>query len=331
MRWLIIGSNSFSGASFIDRLISDEHEVVAVSRSEEVAQPFRIYNWHEYSISKSQFQFYQLDINLNLPEIEKLINKTRPQIVVNFAAQSMVGQSWDHPRDWFDTNASSFCEFLQVLTRCDFIEKYIHFSTPEVYGSTAKKITEKSNFNPTTPYAISRSAGDYLVRAYRSNYSLPAVITRASNVYGPGQQLYRLIPKTILMGLNGGKFILDGGGTSDRDFIHIDDVSDALMCLVTTNTNANEFHISTESQIKIIELVKIISDKLGTRLEDFVEIGPDRKGKDQSYNLSSDLLKKQTQWQAKTSIQDGLDGVILWIKQNKTNLNAYPLDYIHKK
>lgn len=331
MRWLIIGSNSFSGASFVNRLLKDEQEIIGISRSEQNELPFRVYNDLLNKSKNTQFKFFQLDLNSQLSEINRIITKAKPNVIVNFAAQSMVAQSWDTPKDWFDTNASSFSELLQLLVRCSSLEKYIHFSTPEVYGSTSEKTTEDCKFNPTTPYAISRAAGDFLVRAYRDNYSFPSIITRASNVYGPGQQLYRLIPKAMLMCKINEQITIDGGGQSDRDFIHINDVCDALMNIVNTNTETYEFHISTENQIKIIKLVEIIAQKLGCPLDDFVKIGPERIGKDQSYDLSSYALKNQTSWVPKTTIEEGLESVLFWVEKNFDFLKDYSKDYIHKK
>ena len=109
----------------------------------------------------------------------------------------MVGQSWDFPEDWMQTNVVSSAKLLTKLKGYDFIHKYVHVTTPEVYGSTEGWRTEDFNFNPSTPYAVSRAASDMLFKIYEKEYSIPIVFTRASNVYGEGQQLYRIIPLTI--------------------------------------------------------------------------------------------------------------------------------------
>ena len=331
MRWLIIGSNSFSGASFISYLLSCGEEVTGISRSQEIRRPFKVYEETLSANERSQFTFYQVDLNTDVALLEDIITNVSPQIIINFAAQSMVAQSWEFPKHWFDTNASSFCDVLQVLGRCKSLKKYVHFSTPEVYGSTSQAIGETTAFNPTTPYAISRAAGDFLVRAYREAYDLPAIITRASNVYGSGQQLYRLIPRAILLALTGGKLTLDGGGSSDRDFIHIHDVSAALYKLATGDTASNEFHISTENQIKIYDLVTKIGNILGKPIDDFVEMGPERLGKDTSYDLSSELLRKETGWSPQIPLSTGLESVVSWVKENQNVLTNLPKDYIHKR
>lgn len=331
MSWLILGSNSFSGASFIAHLMKQEVNVIGVSRSIEVAEPFKPYCWDALEKKQNVFEFHQIDINQDLETLQDLIISKKPKVIVNFAAQSMVGQSWDRPRDWFATNAASFSTLVKFLSQLDFLDKYLHFSTPEVYGSTEGSISEDTPFNPTTPYAISRAAGDYLVRAFRDHYGLPAIITRASNVYGPGQQLYRLIPKVIYQAINNEKFILDGGGLSDRDFIHIDDVNTALLEILNSGTDKTEFHISTGNQILIKNLVHLLSEELGVPFEEFVELGPDRIGKDKSYYLSSKTLLNNTSWRPRISLQTGLAQVVEWVVKYNDVLAQYPLSYVHKR
>ena len=106
-------------------------------------------------------KFYKCDLNKNLNKIKKIINKYKPSIIVNYAAQGMVEQSWDRPEDWYFTNLYSQTKFYNLLLQYKFIKRIIHVSTPEVYGSTKGKIKENYNFNPTTPYAISRAAMDF--------------------------------------------------------------------------------------------------------------------------------------------------------------------------
>ena len=127
----------------------------------------------------------------------------RPTHVVNFAAQSMVGESWLHPDHWMMTNVVSAVRLHDLLRNYDGLERYVHVTTPEVYGSTDGWVTEDAPFNPSTPYAVSRAAGDMSLRTYFANYQFPVVFTRAANVYGPGQQLYRIVPRTIVAAMGG--------------------------------------------------------------------------------------------------------------------------------
>src|SRR3990167_2289219 len=194
---LVIGSNSFSGSAFIKHALLNDFEVIGMSRS---AEPHSVFLPHRWLDAKAfnQYQYYQRDLNYHLDSMMSLIHEKKPNYVINFAAQGMVAESWVYPVDWMMTNVVSAVKFHEQLRRCKFLKKYVHVSTPEVYGSTQGLVSTLAPYNPSTPYAISRAAADMWLTALYKNYKFPVVFTRSANVYGPGQQLYRIIPKTIL-------------------------------------------------------------------------------------------------------------------------------------
>ena len=145
----------------------------------------------------------------HMPEIEEKIKLFKPKFIVNFAAQGMVAESWNKPEDWYQTNVVSQVKLHNCLRQLDFIENYLHFSTPEVYGSTEGWIKESYHLAPNTPYAASRAACDLHLMTFFRNYDFPVTFTRAANVFGEGQQLYRIITKTILSGLLRKKLIIE--------------------------------------------------------------------------------------------------------------------------
>ena len=251
---LIIGSNSFSGATFADFALAQGARIIATSRSAELMDVFLPYKWHDHT----NFTFYPLDLNKHLTEITTLIQDVKPSYVVNFAAQSMVAESWLNPGDWFMTNVVSTIKFHDELRKCDFLKRYVHVSTPEVYGSCTGFVGEDYPFNPSTPYAVSRAAADMSLRTFRAAYNFPVVTTRAANVYGPGQQLYRIIPRTILFIMLGRKLQLHGGGVSTRSFIHMRDVSDATWKIMQNGQDGDTYHISTNEVVSIHDLVERI-------------------------------------------------------------------------
>ena len=329
IKTLVIGSNSFSGASFIDFLLTKSYSVIGVSRSK---QPNDVFLPYSRNINKkNNFIFYQLDLNNNLDEIISLIEKERPEYIFNFAAQSMVAESWDHPEQWFTTNAVSITKLFNKLKDLEFIKKYIHVTTPEVYGSCSGYINEETPFNPSTPYAASRAAGDMSLKTFVDNYNFPAVSTRAANVFGAGQQLYRIIPRTVLLIRLGKKLQLHGGGLSTRSFIHIDDVSDATLKIAKNSKPGETYHISTDRIISIKDLVALICDKMNVDFNDHVDVVDERPGKDAAYCLNSTKIRETLYWKDKIALEEGLDEVIDWIDKNLETLRAQPLDYIHKK
>lgn len=322
----VIGSNSFSGATFVDFALQQGGRVIGTSRSVEPVNAFLPYKWHNHD----NFSFHKLDLNNNLAEITSLIRETKPAYVVNFAAQSMVGESWQSPGDWFMTNTVSTIKFHDELRKCDFLKRYVHVSTPEVYGSCTGFVKEDFPFNPSTPYAVSRAAADMSLRTFRAAYNFPVVTTRAVNVYGPGQQLYRIIPRTILFILLGRKLQLHGGGVSTRSFIHMKDVSDATWKIMQGGRDGDAYHISTNEVVSIRELVERICTKLGAPFEDHVEVVGERMGKDSAYHLDSTKLREELGWQDHIDLDHGLDECIEWVRSNFDELKTQPYDYQHK-
>ena len=263
-------------------------------------------------------------------EFGSIIKKFKPNYIVNFAAQSMVAQSWDFPQHWVNTNVVAMTKIIDLLKSYDGLEKFVQVTTPEVYGSTASIIKEDAAVQPSTPYAVSRAAGDMMLKVYQEQFGLPVNFTRAANVYGQGQQLYRIIPRTILACYNGKKLVLDGGGLSERAFIHIDDVSKATFAIAKSPQIGETFHISTNNFVSIRALVEKIVTMVGANFDDVVKLGEERKGKDQAYFLDSTKIRTQLGWSDLISLENGIDQTISWVKENYASLRSTDASYVHK-
>ena len=210
-------------------------------------------------------RFQRIDINHDLEALGALLKRERISHVVNFGAQSMVGQSWDDPRlDDDQCRVDGATPRTVVWTW--FSGSLCARNDAEVYGSTSGWVREDAPFNPSTPYAVSRAAGDMSLKTFVDTYHLPAVSTWAANVYGPGQQLYRIVPRTVVAAITGQKLTLDGGGASQRVFIHMRDVSDATLKIALGGKPGETYHISGYDLISIRELVEIILSKLGEKI-----------------------------------------------------------------
>ncbi len=325
--FLVIGSNSFSGATFISYLLEKGHNICGISRSSEADTCFLPYKWFD---STDRFKFFQSDLNHDFEKIMDIVDTERPDYIVNFAAQSMVGESWKNPDHWFMTNTVSCVRLHNRLRQRNFLKKYVHVTTPEVYGSTNGFITEDAPFYPSTPYAVSRAASDMSLRTFFEAYNFPVVFTRAANVYGPGQQLYRIIPRTILFIMLRKKIQLHGGGHSRRSFIHMRDVSEATYRIAVNGNPGETYHISTNEIVSIRHLVEQICRKMNVDFNDHVEIVDDRLGKDAAYMLDSSKLRNALGWQDKIALDPGIDDCITWVKANFQALKSQPFDYIHK-
>lgn len=323
----VIGSNSFSGSHFVGLALEEGAQVIGLSRSPE---PHAVFLPYKNRKNAAGFKFYQMDLNHDLDKIMDLIRDFKPDYVVNFAAQSMVGESWAHPGHWFQTNVVANIKLHDQLRKCLFLKKYVHISTPEVYGNCEGLVTESTAYNPSTPYAVSRAAADMSLMSFYKEYNFPVVFTRAANVYGPGQQLYRIIPKTILCFLTGKKVPLHGGGRSVRSFIHIRDVVDGTLKSARLAKAGEIFHFSTRRQISVISLVEMIAGQMRVSFEDNIETAVERPGKDAAYLLDSAKAREILHWEDRIGLEQGIDQTIAWVKDNLDLLVKQPLSYVHK-
>ena len=329
IRFLIIGSNSFTGSHFVNFCLNKKHKIIGVSRSKELQDFFLEYK-NNVNLKKN-FIFFKLDLNKDIGRLISIIKKTKPSYIVNFASQSMVAQSWVAPIDWYNTNVISSVKLIENLKDCKFLKKYVHISTPEVYGNTKSNMIENTNYNPTTPYAISRACFDtHLMHVYK-NYGFPVVFTRAANVYGPGQQLYRIIPRTIYACFTNNKLKLDGGGKSKRSFIYVDDVVRATYKIALKGRKGQIYHISDNKLITILNLVKKIFKICGFDFKQKILIGPERKSKDKIYSLSSMKLRRELNWNINVNLEKGLKKTLEWFLKNQKKLKRQKIYYKHKK
>lgn len=326
---LVIGSNSFSGSSFVAHALETGATVIGTSRSTEPNAVFLPYRLIDPAV-QSRYRFEQLDINSDLDALMAIIEKFKPEYVVNFAAQSMVAESWQYPDHWMMTNVVSTVRLHERLRKCEFLKKYVHISTPEVYGSCYGLVPENTVYNPSTPYAVSRAAADMNLMTYFKQYKFPVVFTRAANVYGSGQQLYRIIPRTILFFLTERKLQLHGGGHSVRSFIHIKDVSEGTLQVMRSAQPGEIFHLSTSRNISIREVVELIAARLGVAFDELVEVVGDRPGKDSAYLLDSTKARTTLGWQDRVTMEQGIDETISWVRSNIDTILQQPFDYIHK-
>ncbi len=328
MKVVVLGSNSFSGSNFVKYLLEKtDYDVLGISRSEEPKDVFLPYK----KLNSKRFTFYQMDLNKDLDKMFELFDEEKPEFIVNYASQSMVGQSWDNPDHWYRTNTLSIVKLTNWLKDKEFLKKYVHISTPEVYGSCSGSVTEEHVFNPSTPYAGSRAAADDFIQMLVKQFNFPAVFTRAANVYGECQQLFKIIPRSVIYMKLGKKIPLHGGGYARRSFIHISDVSDATFKIMKSAKPGSIYHLSTPNLIAIRDLVAIIADKIGYKFSEVIEDVDTRRGLDDAYILDSSKVKKDFGWEATTSIEEGLKEVVDWINENWDIISREPLDYIHKE
>jgi len=325
-KFLVIGSNSFSGAHFVAGALRAGAEVVGTSRSAEPNDVFLPYKWMPHE----RFTFHALDLNHDLDAIESVARAFEAPYIVNFAAQSMVAQSWANPDHWFMTNTVSMVKLHERVRKFPFLKKYVHVSTPEVYGSCSGLVPETAPFNPSTPYAASKAACDLSLLTFKQAYDFPVVFTRAANVAGPAQQLFRIIPKTVLCILTGQKLRLEGGGHSVRSFIHMEDVVEGTIRIARDGTPGEAYHLSTDRNQSIRDVVTEVCGQMNVNFEDHVTTTPGRLGQDAAYLLDCTKIRTQLGWKSLKTVENIVAETIDWVTKNLQTLRAQPADYIHK-
>ena len=327
MKYLVLGSNSFAGSTFVNEVLFQGEHVVGISRSD---KPNAVLQPYAQNKNLKNFTFYALDLNKNFSDVKKIISEFKPNYIVDFAAQSMVAESWVYPDQWYTTNIVAKVRLHDFLRTCDFLERYIRISTPEVYGHVDGKITEAHPFNPTTPYAVSQAAIDMSLAAFYKQYKFPVIFTRYANFYGPHQQFYRIIPKAAIYGILKKKLPLHGGGVSKRAFIYGTDVATAITASIKNGKLGESYHFSTGDCISIAELIHKIADSMNVEFNDLVEMSSERPGKDFQYFMSSDKAGNELRWKPSVPLDLGIQNTIHWAIKNKEIISQLPHNYIHK-
>ena len=277
-----------------------------------------------------QYSFNKLNINNDLNQIIDLCDYEKPEFIVNVAAQGEVRNSWKYPDHWFRTNCLGIVNLTNSLKDKSYLKKFLMVSTPEVYGSTANEVKENYNYNPSTPYAASKAAGDLHLITLFKKYKFPVVFTRSTNVYGVNQQLYRIIPRTIIYLKNKKKIELHGNGKTKRSFLYITDVADGMLKVLENGPIGNMYHMSPDyPEISIENIVKMICNLMGYDFENSINRVSSNFGQDENYIINSDKIKKNLNWNPDKSFESGIKDTIFWIEKNWIEINKLSHIYTH--
>lgn len=325
--YVVIGSNSFSGSDLIDLLLEDPaKKVVGISRSAEKSALFLPYK----AKKSTNFKFYQLDLNKDLDKIVSLLDETKPSYIINFAAQSEVAPSWENPGQWFRTNAVAITELADALNKRKWLKRYVHISSPEVYGACEGIVKEDAPFNPSTPYAASKAAGDMSLFTYVKNFNFPLVMIRSTNVYGAHQQLFKIIPRSVIYLKLGQTIELHGGGGAIKSYIHIRDISKGELAALEKGKIGEIYHLSPDQGIAVKDVVRIVCEKMGVDFNKAAKTVAERLGQDKAYIIDSGKARKEFGWKPVIGMEEGLAGVVEWVESNWSQIRQEPLAYIHK-
>lgn len=325
---VVLGANSFSGQDFVDLLLDDpSYDVVGVSRSPERSDLFLKYRTRP---DLSRYRYHALDMNRDMPALLELLDAERPDYIVNFAAQSEVAPSWAHPEHWYQTNCVALARLVNHLRRPEWLRRYLHVSSPEVYGTCVGRVVEESPVNPSTPYAASKAAADMLLSTYHKQFGFPLVSVRATNVYGARQQLFKIIPRSVIYIKLGKTIELHGGGRAVKSYIHIRDVSRGELDVLERGQTGRIYHLSPDRGVAVRDVVRVICDRLGVPFEQATRAVEERPGQDAAYVIDSTHARTELGWSPRVGIEEGLTEVADWVERYWDQIRGQPLEYQHQ-
>ncbi|HJZ54807.1 MAG TPA: GDP-mannose 4,6-dehydratase [Gemmataceae bacterium] len=324
---VVLGANSFSGQDFVDLLLDEPHsQVIGVSRSAERSGLFLKYRLRK---DLSRYRYHALDMNRDMGKILDLLDAEKPDAVVNFAAQSEVAPSWEHPEHWFQTNTVALSYLVNHLRKQKYLKRYVHISSPEAYGTCVGTVTEEAPLNPSTPYAASKAAADYLLKTYAKQFAFPLLSVRATNVYGARQQLFKIIPRSAIYIKLGRAIELHGGGRAVKSYIHIRDVSRGEKMILDKGRVGELYHLSPDQGVEVRTVVRTICERMGKRFEEATRAVDERPGQDAAYVIDSTKARTELGWKPTISLDEGLTDVVDWVNANWAAIQAQPLEYRH--
>ena len=327
MKYLITGGAGFIGSAVIRYLIQNtQHDVLNIDKLTYAG------NLESLSDIEQNFRYYfnQIDI-CDATALEQAINNFQPDVIMHLAAESHVDRSIDGPAAFIQTNIVGTYTLLEA-TRKYWLTltqdkkqrfRFHHISTDEVYGDlkgTTDLFTEKTAYDPSSPYSASKASSDHLVRAWHRTYGLPVLITNCSNNYGPYHFPEKLIPLVILNALEGKKLPIYGNGQQVRDWLFVEDHARALYVVATQGRVGETYNIGGHNEKQNIEVVRTICqilDELQPRADQqsyasLITFVKDRPGHDQRYAIDASKIKNKLGWVPKQSFETGIRQTVEW-------------------
>ena len=307
MSILVTGGAGFIGSNFLHHLsATTDEELICVDKLTYAA------DWHNIP---DPVKFYTIDI-ASEESCQYVFDIHKIKTIFHFAAESHVDNSIKNCSEFIHTNISGTVNLLNLAIK-NGVEKFLHISTDEVYGSIdLGSFTEESNYSPRNPYSASKAASDHFVMAYHNTYGMNTVITNCSNNYGPRQYREKMIPKTITNLLVGKKVPIYGDGKQVRDWLYVQDHCEALSKIAENGRIGEKYNIGGECELCNIDLVKMILDHMNME-EDMIEYIDDRPGHDRRYSTDIAKIRNELNWSPRFNLDIGLDKTIAWYSKNK--------------
>ena len=329
-RVLVTGGAGFIGSALVRHLVDSGYDVVNVDKL--------TYSGNLHSLrsvdGSPNYSFHQADI-CDREAIDRILADDQPDAILHLAAETHVDRSIDGPAPFVETNVVGTFTLLEAaLNYWRGLDgdrhsrfRFVHVSTDEVFGALKLEdaaFTEQSAYAPSSPYAASKAAADHLARAWHKTFGLPVVLTNCSNNYGPFHFPEKLIPLTILNGLEGKPLPVYGAGENVRDWLYVDDHARALELALVRGRIGESYNIGGHAERRNLAVVETICDLLDRRrpLEDgrprraLIDFVSDRPGHDLRYALDPSKAERELGWTVRESFDSGLEKTVAWYLDN---------------
>jgi len=318
MTILVTGGAGFIGANFIFYWLSTHpgDRVVCLDKLTYAGNLSTL----APALKRPEFRFMKGDI-CDRKAVRRLFSEERPDIVVNFAAESHVDRSIEDPEVFLRTNVMGTAALLDACREFG-MPRFHQVSTDEVYGDLPLdrpelRFTEESPLRASSPYSASKASADLLTLAYCRTYGLPATVSRCSNNYGPYQFPEKLIPLMIANALRNKPMPVYGTGRNVRDWLYVEDHCKAIDLILRKGKLGEVYNIGGNHELANITLVKRLCQELG-KPESLITYVTDRKGHDLRYAIEPGKLRCELGWSPETSFEDGLHQTVQWYLDNRT-------------
>jgi dTDP-glucose 4,6-dehydratase len=311
---LVTGGAGFIGSNFV-RYMLQAHTDVAVVNFDKLTYAGNLENLADVA-GDPQYRFVKGDICAR-EDLEKAFEEHSIDTVVHFAAESHVDRSILGAAVFVQTNVLGTQVLLDVC-RERKIDRFLHVSTDEVYGSLGAtgKFTESTPLHPNSPYAASKASSDLLVLAAHHTFGLPVIVTRCSNNYGPYQFPEKLIPLMIINAMNDKPLPVYGDGLYVRDWLYVEDHCRALDIVLRQGKVGEVYNIGGNNEWKNIDIVKLILKTLG-KPESLIAFVKDRPGHDRRYAIDAGRVKADLGWEPAHRFESGIAETITWYRQQR--------------
>lgn len=314
---LITGGAGFIGSNFVKYIYNKyaDYRIIVLDALTYAGNPN---NLSDEIKKNDRFEFWYGDVQ-NSEIVNALVQQS--DVVVHFAAETHVARSIYSNKQFFMTDVLGTHTITNaVLKNQKSIDRFIHISTSEVYGTAEQRpMTEEHPLNPRSPYASAKTGADRLVYSYFATYDLPVVIVRPFNNYGPSQHLEKVVPRFIANALLDEPLTIHGDGSSKRDWLYVEDHCEALDKIIHADiekVKGEVFNIGTGRSIDVLTIARMVLDELG-KPESLIKYLDDRPGQVVEHIADTSKAEKVLNWKYRTEFEDGLKKTIRWSEENQ--------------